>query len=90
VRRRYAHDLGPDATPLVVRSRLGVEQERMIAAIPGDIDQPDEQTVRSSGRDPPEAVGLDLVPSTLCRIAVREHQIHQFLVGDVAAPSVLE
>lgn len=60
--RCEAHDGSPDAAMLMGASRLRVDQESVVSAIPGDIDEAYEEAILGPGGDPAQAVAVDLVP----------------------------
>jgi len=59
---REPHELGADARAAVIRPDGRVEQERMVAAVPGDVDETDQRRAGIPCDDPPEAVRPDTVP----------------------------
>ena len=86
-----AHDARADAVALPVAPRLGVEEERVIAAIPRDVDEPDEQAVRVACRHPAEAVWPDPVPPAgRGPAAVGLDELDQLAVADRASPDVVD
>ena len=62
VPRCLSDDLGPNSPTLPAAACLGVDQRGVVAAIPGDVDKPDEYALVVAGRDPSQAVRIDPVP----------------------------
>lgn len=86
-----ADELGADAEVLVVRADLRVEQERVVGAVPGDVDEADERSAGEVRAAPAEAVLADPVPPPVLGVpAVRGGQLHQFAVGQVRSPAVVD
>ena len=76
---------------LQVGTNLGVDQERVVASVPGDVDEARRLPVRKPGRDPSEAVRADAVPpADLGVAAVRIDERDELGIGDLAAPAVLD
>jgi hypothetical protein len=83
----HAHELGPDSLPPTVGPRLRVEENGMIAAVPGDVDETNECAVVVAGGDPPQRVGPDPLPSACFGVAaVRQRQRDELLVRRFASP----
>src|SRR3984957_20742507 len=55
-------DLSRDALPLAGGCYLRVDQERVVAAVPGHVDESDQRSVRPPRGDPAQAVRPDLIP----------------------------
>lgn len=88
---REAYKVGGDSAPLEVGPSLGVEQECVIATIPGDIDEPDGRSVREMSGRPPEAVRPDPVPPAGLGVpAVRASQGAHLIVADGKPPAVFD
>ena len=51
-----ADQLGPDPVPLQIRSDLGVDEERVVASIPSDVDKAGCSAIAEASCHPPEAV----------------------------------
>lgn len=85
--RSVPHNSGCDAFALAAASGLGVDEERVVAAVPGDVHEANELTGLVSGRGPPKAVGPDLVPPTGHGVAAaRVDEIEHLVVGDRSPP----
>jgi hypothetical protein len=48
--------------PLIPARDLRIEEESVVTAVPRDVDETDQGPIAQPGRDPAQAVGLDLVP----------------------------
>lgn len=59
---RTLDELGPDAAVLVIAARLRVEEEGVVAAVPSDVHETEEESVGAACGDPAETEGLDLIP----------------------------
>ena len=67
---------------------LRVEQECVIASVPDDVDEPDQEPVAVAGTDPAETVRTDPIPPPDGRVAaVRADEVGHLLVRH--APSFL-
>lgn len=83
----HAHEFRADAFPLIIGAYLRVDQERMVAAVPGHIHEPDEVAAVEARGYPPKAVGADPVPPARLRLtAVGLGQSDEFVIGGFAAP----
>lgn len=88
---READEVGRDSAPLKVGPGLGVQQEGVIAAVPGDVHKTDGGSVREMSGRPPEAVGPDSIPpASLGVSAVRARQGEDLIVPDREAPPVFD
>lgn len=86
-----SNQLRSDAGMLVDGTHLGIKQEGMIAAVPRNVDEPDQQSVLVPGTNPAQAVRADPVPPTERRApAVRLCEREQLLVLYVASELVLQ
>jgi hypothetical protein len=86
---RTQHDGRSDALSLAIAPCLRVEEEGVVTAIPGDVDEAKERVVPSAGCDPAEAVLTDLIPPPPDRTtAVRPHEIDHLSIADVATPLI--
>ena len=82
-----ADELDADASPLVARPHFRVEQERVVATVPGDVREPDEPSVFRSCGDPAQAVRPDAVPpSRFATTSVRLGELGELFVSEIAAP----
>ena len=52
-----------DAGMLVDGTHLGIKQEGMVAAVPRNVDEPDQQAVLVPGANPAQAVRADPAPT---------------------------
>jgi hypothetical protein len=89
-RHRETHELRADALPTGTFGDHRVEHERMDAAIPGDVDEPDERVFVSRAH-PTEAVHLQLSPPVVVEDAMAERRCMQLVdldVGEPAAPFI--
>src|SRR5258708_21627692 len=57
-----ADERGCDALPLMLASDLGIEEEGVIASVPGHVDEADQAASCQAGGHPAQAAGPDLVP----------------------------
>lgn len=87
----HAHEIGADALPLQVPADFRVDQERVVRAVPGDVDEPCNAAVLHASDDPAQAVRANPVPPSRIRTAaVGLDQRHHLCVRDRAAPLVLD
>ena len=86
-----SNQLGSGAGMLVDGAHLGIEQEVMVAAVPFNVHEANEQSVVVPGTHPTKAVRANPGPPTARRApAVRLRERDQLLVRKFAAPLVLE
>jgi hypothetical protein len=79
----------PDAFALEGAVRLGVEQERVVSAVPRDVHEADDRPVGRPGRDPAETVRAYLIPPAVYRpSAVRVHQADYLAIRQWATPAI--
>ena len=50
VPRRKSDQFGSDASPLMVRTHLWIEKKGVVAAVPGHVGEPDEDSISTRGR----------------------------------------
>jgi hypothetical protein len=62
-----AHQRRGNALPLMLAGDLGIEQEGMIASVPGHVDKTDQAAAGQASGHPAQAAGPDLVPTTQAR-----------------------
>jgi hypothetical protein len=80
-------DASRDTAPMERPTGLRVEQERVIAAVPGDVHEPDERSLGRTGGHPSETVGPNsLPPPGLYTTTVRPDELDHLLVRERAAP----
>jgi hypothetical protein len=85
--RRDADELSTDASALVVRSHLRVNQERMVAAVPSDVHESDQYPVHQPRGHTTEAVWANPVPPTRPRVsAVSFGEIDELVIGRLTTP----
>jgi hypothetical protein len=48
-----ADQFGANTTAMPLTARLGIEQERVVSTVPGDVDEPDQLAGVGSSRDQP-------------------------------------
>ena len=77
------HELGADALAAAIRPDARVEQEGVVAAVPGDVDEADQRRAGIAGDHPPEAVR----PDALLPAGLRVRQRDDLGVGGVSAPA---
>jgi len=82
-----ADDRGSDPATLVVGTGLCVEQEGVIAAVPGDVDEADQCAVGEAGRYPAKAVRAHLVtPASGGAAAVGRRELGELVIGERVSP----
>lgn len=86
-----SYQRGGDAFPLMAAGDLGIEKERVIAAVPHHIDEPNQALLagQASGH-PAQTVGPDLIPPAshgATAMCLNEH--HHFRISDRTAPAIL-
>lgn len=83
------YDLGADAMALAITSCLRVDQERVVASVPGNVHEAHQHAVGVACGDPPERVRPHLVPpSGDAGASMRTDQVDHLVIGERAAPCV--
>jgi hypothetical protein len=86
-----SNQLRTDTGMLVDGTDLGIEQKGMVAAIPCNVDEANQQSVVVPDTDPAKAVRADPVPPPVRRASpVRLREGEQLLVVNIATPLVVE
>src|SRR5919197_5559200 len=80
-----------DPLPLQLSPYLRVEQERVVAAVPGDVHEPDRRPVLRPGHDLPQALLTNAIPPPLDGVpAVRAHELDHLRVRQPPAPVICD
>jgi hypothetical protein len=84
-----AHNLGANTSMLMGAPCLRVDQESVVAAVPGDVHEADERSIAAACRHPPQAVWPDPLPPTSNGVAaVRLDEVDHLVVSHRPAPGV--
>jgi hypothetical protein len=87
---RLSHKLCPDALVLMRIGNFGIEQKRVTAAVPGDVDEADQSAIFFEARGhPAKTVWSDSIPPARFRVAaVTADERDHLVVGDGTTPCV--
>lgn len=91
MRDGLAHQLTPYALVLVTPASLSVDEECVIASVPGNIDEADEEAVSITSAHPAQAVLTDSWPPPDARLAaMRGHEVDHLLISDEVSPGEVD
>src|ERR1700728_4755647 len=81
--------LGTNALVLMASASLRVKEERVVAAVPGNVHEAHEKAVGGSRGDPTEAVRPNLIPPSGSRVAaVGMHKVDHLVIGYRPPPGI--